>query len=121
MLCGGVLRACSCLPLNMRHISSKEGTVALMAILYQEWQSSAEALQPIRSNGIGLESSGSSSDGPLQRWSLHLAFTHCPRQCLELLPKGLGSLGVTWVPWTHTTHVCNPPALASALCLPYLL
>jgi hypothetical protein len=45
-LCRGVLRACSPLSLILGRAWSKEDTVALMAVLSQDWQLPAEALQP---------------------------------------------------------------------------
>jgi hypothetical protein len=114
-LCRGVLKACSTLSLDVR-AWSKEDTVALMAVLSQDWQPSAEALQPIRSNSSSLETS-SSSDATL-RWSLELYQTHCSRQCLELLPKGLSALDLRWGFWLHTVHFCHPHAL---VCLYYFL
>jgi hypothetical protein len=80
-LCRGVLKACSSLFLDLQHAWSKEDTVDLMAVLSQDWQPFAEALEPIPSG----------SKGPRQ-WSLKLKHTHCSRQCLKLLPKGSGTL-----------------------------
>jgi hypothetical protein len=83
----GVLKACTSLAIHlMDEAWSKEDTVALMAALSQDWQPSAQALQPVKSNSIGPERSSISS------WSLQLWHTHVSRQCLELLPKGLGCL-----------------------------
>jgi hypothetical protein len=110
-LCRGVLRACSNLSLNMR-ACSKEDTVALMAMLSQDWQPFAEAPQPIRNNGIGLEWRSTST--PLKQWSLQLSDTHCSCQCLELLPKGLRSLSLWWVPCILATRLYGLHALASA-------
>jgi hypothetical protein len=92
-LCRGLLRACSCLSLELRDWS-KEDTVALMAVLSRDWQPSAEALQPIRSSSID-------SCQPSRQWSLKIWSTRCSRQCLELLPKGLSSLDLWWVSWLH--------------------
>jgi hypothetical protein len=93
-LCKGVLRACSSLPLDLG-ACSKEDTVALMSVLSQDRRPSAEALQPTGPDSIGIEESSSSNHAG--RWSLKLDFTHCSRQCMELLPKGLGSLDLWWV------------------------
>jgi hypothetical protein len=95
-LCRGVLRACSSLSLVLR-AWSKEDTVALMAVLNKDWQPTAEALQPLRYSSIGLERSRTLP--LLRQWSLELDYTHCSRRCLELIPKGLGSLRLTWVLW----------------------
>jgi hypothetical protein len=116
-LCRGVLRACSSLALDLKHASSKEDTVALMELLGQDWQ-------PLRPSSIkGLEGSSSSGDAP-SRWSLQLRSTHCSRQSLELLPKGLGSLCLGWVLWLHAlmlitgvTHMlCSAPSASYLLC-----
>jgi hypothetical protein len=85
--CRGVLRACSSLSLTLADARRKEESVALMAVLSQDWQPSAEALQPNRPRSVGLDQSGSS-----QPPRLKLFVSHCSRQCLELLPKGLGAL-----------------------------
>jgi hypothetical protein len=110
-LCRGVLRACSSLTLDLR-TWSKEESIALMAVLSQDWQPSAEALQPIRSS---LE--GSSSGNYPGQWSLQLEYTHCSRQCLGLLPKGLSALCLWWVLLLYTNS-CT--CTAQPLC-PYLL
>jgi hypothetical protein len=89
-LCKGVLRACSSLTLDLR-TWSKEDTVALMAVVSRDWQPSAEALQPTRCSSIGVERS--SSDSSRHR-SLRLWYTHCSRQYLELLPKGLHTVSL---------------------------
>jgi hypothetical protein len=77
-LCRGVLRACNSLCLSLQHGWSKKDTVALMAVLSQDWQ-------PIRSSSMDRHQ-------PSRQWSLELCTTPLSRQCLELLPKGLGSL-----------------------------
>jgi hypothetical protein len=87
LLCRGVLRACNSLTIQLGKAWSKEDTVALMTVLSQDWQPSAEALQPIRSS-LEISSSGTHPG----QWSLQLEYAHCSRQCLELLPKGLGAL-----------------------------
>jgi hypothetical protein len=99
-LCRGVLRACSCLPLNL-HTWSKEDTVALMAVLSRDWQPSAEALQPIRSSSID------SYQFP-REWTLELWYAPLTRQCLELLPKGLAILYLRWVPWLYAKSYVWP-------------
>jgi hypothetical protein len=96
-LCRGVLRACSRLILDLQHAWSKEDTYALMAVLSQDWQPSAEALQPLRCSWVGLEES--CTDALPRQWSLELWHTHCTQQCLQLLPKGLGSIRLWWVLW----------------------
>jgi hypothetical protein len=100
--CTGVLRACCSLSFDL-HAWSKEDTVALMAVLSQGWQPSAEALQlqPIRSASVN---SGSSCQPPRQ-WCLRLLNTHCSRQCLALLPKGLSSPNMWWVLWLTQTQL----------------
>jgi hypothetical protein len=108
-LCRGVLRACGSLLLGL-HAAPEEDTVALMAVLNKDWQPSAEALQPIRSS-----LAGSSSNKDCRQWRLTLCLTHVSRQCLELLPKGLGALHLRWV--LSQTRPCCPPALVSALYL----
>jgi hypothetical protein len=101
-LCRGVLQACSCLSLELR-AWSEEDKDALMAVLSQDWQPSAEALQPVRSNSNGLYQTTNSK--PPRQWSLELCSTHCTRQCLELLPQGLGSLYLRWVLWLHANLI----------------
>jgi hypothetical protein len=101
-LCRGVLRACSRLTLYLHHAWSKEDTVALMAVLSQDWQPSAEALQAVTSNSTGLnrDTSGlerKSSNGPPEQQRLELVYAHCSRQCLQLLPEGMGSVYLWWV------------------------
>jgi hypothetical protein len=80
----GLLKACSSLWLDLQQAWSKEGTVALMTVLHQDWQPSAEALQPSTSGITDSPSSG--------QWELFLWEGHCSRQCLSLLPKGLNCL-----------------------------
>jgi hypothetical protein len=118
-LCRGVLGACSSLTLDLRTWSTEE-TVDLMAVLSQDWQPTAEALQPVRCSSAGLQGSSSSSK-PCRQWGLKLRFTHCSRQCLELLPKGLHSLCLWWVPCITHPLLCGTPALIRALYLLYLL
>jgi hypothetical protein len=91
-LCRGMLRACTYLNLAL-YAWSKEDTVALMAVVSQDWRPSTEALQPIRSTGIGHNRICTSSDPP-QQWTLQLWDSHCSRQCLELVPKGLAELSL---------------------------
>jgi hypothetical protein len=91
----GVLRVCSSLDILLDNTWSMEDTVALMAVLSHDWQPPAGTLQPLRSTSIGPESS-SSCTLPRQ-WRLRLLNAHCSRQCLELLPEGLGSLHLGWV------------------------
>jgi hypothetical protein len=111
-LCRGVLRACSGLCLSLQHEWSEEGTVALMAVLNQDWQPSAKALQPIRSSSIGNDRS---NGRPRRQLSLHLWHAYLSRQCLELLPKGLGSIDLWWVPWLYPNTVCGSIALVSTV------
>jgi hypothetical protein len=112
VLCKGVLRACSTLTIHMNKAWSQEDTAALMAVLSQYWQPSAEALVLSRSGCMGLERRSSSDTR--RQWSLELRFTHCSRQCLELLPKGLGSLCLWWVLWLPAHHLCGLPVVGSA-------
>jgi hypothetical protein len=85
-LCRGVLRVCNYLFLDLKHAWSKEETAALMQLLGQDWQ-------PYRSNLTGLERRSSSNMQP----TLQLLHTHCSRQSLKLIPKGLCSLHLGWV------------------------
>jgi hypothetical protein len=105
LLCKGVLRACSSLVIHLGKAWSKEDTVALMAALSQDWQPTAEAVQPIR-----LSSSDFGGSNPPGLWSLCLSNTRCSRECLELLPKGLSSLRLRWVlGCTQTICVAHLP------------
>jgi hypothetical protein len=115
LLCKGVLKACSSLGVNLEKAWSSRNTVALMAMISQDWQPSAQALQPIRST-LGLTSS---SNIPRQ-WNLTLQNAHCSRQCLELLPKGLGSLHLRWVLWLHVSRFEGPPTCTGQYPLPSL-
>jgi hypothetical protein len=119
-LCRGVLWACGSLIIHLdkawcKETWSNENIVALMAVLGQDWQPSAEALQPLRCSDIGLEES-CTSNLPRQ-WSLKLSYTDCSRQCLELLPKGLRSLRLGWVLGFQHTSMYGPPALVSSYLL----
>jgi hypothetical protein len=73
-LCRGVLSASSNLLLDLQHLWSKEDTVALMTVLSQGWQPSAEARQ--------------ASIKELS-WCLAIRNAHLSCRCLSLLPKGL--------------------------------
>jgi hypothetical protein len=106
-LCRGVLRACSSLSIHLNKAWSKEDTVALMAVLSKDWQPSAEALQPVRCSYMGLQESRTLALP--RKWHLELWHTHCSCQCLKLLPKGLSSLHLGWVPCIYATHLCSPP------------
>jgi hypothetical protein len=88
-LCRGMLRACSSLSLNLDDFWSDKDTIAVMTVLHQDWQPSAEALCPLMS-GSGSQVQGSASTN--NQWSLALLNTHCSRKCLSLLPKGLNCL-----------------------------
>jgi hypothetical protein len=99
LLCKGVLRACSSLAIHLDKAWSKEDTVALMAVLSQDWQPAAEALQLLRCSIIGLERSCTSD--LVEQWGLRLRDAHLSRQCLELLPRGLSVLWLWWVRWLH--------------------
>jgi hypothetical protein len=114
-LCRGVLRACGSLTLDLR-ACFKEDTVALMAVLSQGWQPSAEALQPIRSSSID-------SHQAARHWSLELCTTPLSRQCLELLPKGLSVLNLRWVPcqWLYAKSYVWPTCTWQPYVCLYLL
>jgi hypothetical protein len=93
-LCRGVLKACSSLSLNLEQYwiwdeNTDKDAVALMEVLHQDWQPSAEALRPLKpKNAVQIQGSISTDN----QWSLALLNTHCSRQCLSLLPKGLNCL-----------------------------
>jgi hypothetical protein len=97
-LCRGLLRACSELrfDLFLGGSRSKEDTTALITVLGQDWQPSAEALtccpfpepEKLIRHVFEEDTSGSWSN----EWKLELKCDTCSRQCLSLLPAGLGSL-----------------------------
>jgi hypothetical protein len=60
-----------------------------MAVLNQNWQPSAEALQPM----LPARTNGQDSRQP-RLWSLNIWSAHLQRQCLSLLPKGLANLNL---------------------------
>jgi hypothetical protein len=108
----GLLTACNCLSLkhkcNLSAAWSKEDTVALMTVLHQDWQPSAEALRPSSSSSIQPQDSNSST--PLE-WRLEVLPTHCCRQSLSLLPKGLNWLQLMWVTWTVVALSLKPQSV----------
>jgi hypothetical protein len=91
-LCKGMLTACSNLHLNLLYIRSREDTAALMAVVSQEWQPSAEALQPLvsRHSRPRTNSSRKSRQSSVELWHAHLS-----RKGLSLLPEGLAELTLT--------------------------
>jgi hypothetical protein len=91
-VCRGVLTACSSLSLRLGRAWSKEDTVALMTVLSQDWQPSAEALHPSVPTHINHHESTSS--GCVTQCSLELWSAPLDRQCLSLLPKGLAVLSL---------------------------
>jgi hypothetical protein len=124
-LCRGVLRACSSLSPNMRDWSGGD-TIALMSVLSHDWQPSAEAMQPIKSNSTGLERR-SSCNAPRQ-WSLKLGNTTAPASACSCYPRawvqytcggcfGLMQTQCVWHTCTGQRPLplisCNPPPMVT--------
>jgi hypothetical protein len=84
-----VLKACSRLSLNLEQCWLDKETVSLMAVLHQDWQPSAEALQPLSCSSAEPQHTISSNP---KEWRLAILHTFCSRQCMSLLPKGLNCL-----------------------------
>jgi hypothetical protein len=96
-VCRGVLQACDDLKLAVEDAQawSEEDTVTLMTALSQDWQPSAEALQPLLS--ICTRCQQSSCSGCPRYCSLDLMDANLSCQCLSLLPKGLAELSLMYV------------------------
>jgi hypothetical protein len=95
-LCRGVLRACTHLSLwllpTTPGVPFEEAKVAVLTVLKEEWQPTAEALQPTQS------SSGDHADRTIssmsQQCRLRIHRIHLTRQCLSCLPTGLTHLSL---------------------------
>jgi hypothetical protein len=93
-VCRGVLQACDDLKLAVEDAWawSEEDTVTLMTALSQDWQPSAEALQPLLPTCTACRKNACS--GCPRYYSLDLMDAHLSRQCCSLLPLGLAGLSL---------------------------
>jgi hypothetical protein len=94
LLCRGTLRAASILRLDLQNKWSKEDTATLMAMLYQSWQASAQALCAAADDTLKREhgTCSSSSSSNARERELAVWRTCCSRQCLSLVSNALTRL-----------------------------
>jgi hypothetical protein len=90
-----------------------------MAVLSQDWQPTAEALQPAAPDTSELQHCTGSRDNT-SPWALNLYSNRCSREFLSLTPKGLHCLYLRSVHrrnYMDLLLASSPPCLHSHDCL----